>query len=567
MKRRSLRYRSVSSTVHRGRALVAVGAVVGCSALLYACSSDEPAPAPSDGGAGGGAGTGGRSTGGKSNTGGRATGGTTNSGGTQDSGAGGTDASDGSSGDTGASSGGTAGGGGAGGNAGTGGAKGDARCTHCGSPYPVVPYPVENPDDPNKAMLGKILFWEEQIGELNANACGTCHRSEAGGSDPRAATNAARQPGTDGILDPTPGLRSDDIRGGQGVPHCTGLSDGGGPSGPVQVTQRKPPTYFDAMFARGVFWDGRAGYCASTGLVDGCFVDPDTGQTLIKGQTDPNTNYRAGGALEAQAIGPPVSPVEMACTDETWLKIRTKLETVTPLAKAKVVPRDMQDFIGGLDYPNLFERVYGDTNRLTTTSSRREINTRRIVYAIATHERRLKSDQTPWDRWNAGDDSALTPLQVTGFNLFMNKGRCGSCHTPPLFTDTLFHFIGFHDPNVANPDATGLEKITSALGDKGKFKTPTLRNVGLREAGGLLHSGDGPGHDLNSVMTLYKSGGRRDADAGDTNITPLIDPQIVALNLTQSDIDAIIEFLRHGLTDPRVQNATPPFDRPKLSTE
>ena len=45
------------------------------------------------------------------------------------------------------------------------------------------------------------------------------------------------------------------------------------------------------------------------------------------------------------------------------------------------------------------------------------------------------------------------------------------------------------------------------------------------------------------------------------------DPLIQPLNLTQAEIDDIVDFMRNGLTDPRVKNETSPFDRPKLSTE
>jgi hypothetical protein len=48
---------------------------------------------------------------------------------------------------------------------------------------------------------------------------------------------------------------------------------------------------------------------------------------------------------------------------------------------------------------------------------------------------------------------------------------------------------------------------------------------------------------------------------------PLIDQQLQALAITQTDIDKIIDFMRNGLTDPRVKAETTPFDRPKLGSE
>ena len=372
-------------------------------------------------------------------------------------------------------------------------------------------------------MLGKILFWDEQVGQLDTMACGTCHRAEAGGSDPRTSTlAAARLPGFDKKLDTNPGPLSDDLRVAVGMPVCSqaGVIDG---TQPIQTTTRKPPTYLDAMFADQIFWDGRAGYCkkltadAGTKIdsaLGGCFYDPDLpadAPPLIIDQFDSSADRIAGGALEAQAIGPPVNSHEMACANRSWSDIAAKLKTVTPLAKARVIPDDMKAFIAnhGSNYPQMFSFVYGNQpgSKVNAGDPDNVINTRRIVYAIASHERRLNSNQTPWDRWNAGDDSALTARQVQGFTLFMGKAQCNRCHAPPLFTDLTFHFIGFHEPfwdlgreAIVVPDQASLA---------GKMKTPTLRNVGLREPGGLLHSGDGPGHDLPTVLGLYNAGRTR----------------------------------------------------------
>ena len=132
-----------------------------------------------------------------------------------------------------------------------------------------------------------------------------------------------------------------------------------------------------------------------------------------------------GGALENQASGPPVSDTEMACRGQTWPDIAVKLATVKPLARAQLVPNDMKAMIAESleSYPNLFKKVYGDP----------EISQARIVMAIATHERRLTSDLTPWDRFNAGETTALTPAQQRGFALFNTKARCNQCHQAPLF--------------------------------------------------------------------------------------------------------------------------------------
>ena len=83
---------------------------------------------------------------------------------------------------------------------------------------------------------------------------------------------------------------------------------------------------------------------------------------------------------------------------------------------AHSTPPDMEAFITahGSKYPDMFAAAFGDTIKTSAAAPDTEINTARIAFAIATHERRLTSDQTPWDRWNAGDDDAMTEEQIRG---------------------------------------------------------------------------------------------------------------------------------------------------------
>ncbi|MCA9632635.1 MAG: hypothetical protein KC766_33510 [Myxococcales bacterium] len=487
------------------------------SAVAVACSDGTDPNTGNEGGAGGNAGTAGSA----------------GSGGSATAGTGGSSAGAGGSGGSGGATGGTAG-------QTTGGSGGSQYMA-----YPEVPYPPENQPTEDKELLGKILFWEEQVSSDDTMACGTCHRAAAGGSDPRASQAGAIHPGPDGTIG-----TADDRRGAQGIKRCT---DSGGvityKNDPVfgatrQVTGRKPPTYLDAMFNRDNFWDGRA---------RSQFIDPDTGAVAIA----------AGGALESQSVGPPLADAEMACENRAWPSIHAKLTTAQPLALAHDIPADMKQFIAKYPtYPQMFEAVYGT----------QEINTKRIAFAIATHERRLTSNQTPWDRWNAGDATAMTEAQIRGFTLFMTTARCNLCHAPPLFSDVLamggtdieFHNLGFIEEDASFDN--GREKVTMKDTDRFKVKTPTLRNVGLREAGGLLHTGSGPGADLQSVMEAYKNIPFPNSPNIDSTVGGPAGPAD-PLPINAQDIADIIDFMRNALTDPRVKNEQAPFDRPKLGSE
>lgn len=391
-------------------------------------------------------------------------------------------------------------------------------------PYPDSVHPGENPNTAEKALLGKILFWEEQLSSRDTHACGTCHRPSAGGSDPRAVLDTALGAGPNGTFGD-----ADDARGSLGTIRCDAL----GVTKPdpiyghgVQVTARKAPSAIDAWFFAQLFWDGRAGPS---------FVDPVTGELAIA----------KGGALESQAAGPPVNDIEMACESHSWVAIESKLAAAEPLKLARQLPDEMA---AALDehptYPELFAWVYGTP----------EVTARRILFAIASYERQLRSEQTPWDRFNAGDSSALTPDQQAGLAVFNVKARCAKCHAPPLFSDGKFHNIGAR-PAELDP---GLSSISGDVADLGKMKTPSLRNVGLRAAGGLLHFATDAGATLRSVLDVYRQGGIHPEH---------LDPEILPLNLPEFEFEQLLDFLQNGLTDPRVAAELPPFDRPRLGSE
>jgi len=391
-------------------------------------------------------------------------------------------------------------------------------------PYPAAVYPPENPLSPEKAELGKILFWEEQLSSNDTHACGTCHHPSAGGSDPRSVSDASLGAGPNGIFGD-----DDDARGSQGVARC----DASGSPKPdpvyglmVQITSRKAPSVLDAWYFDDLFWDGRA---------KTSFVDPVTGTVAIQ----------SGGALESQAAGPPVNSAEMSCEGYSWTAIESKLATVVPLDLASQIPQSISEAIAAHPtYPSLFQWAYGTP----------EITARRILFAIATYERQLRSDQTPWDRYNAGESNALTADQEAGLSVFNLRGGCNKCHLPPMFTDNKFHNTGAQAPSLDG----GRSLISGDAADLGKMKTPSLRNVGLRAAGGLLHHGTGNGATLLSVLSAYREGGAFHENT---------DPDIEVLNMREYEFQQLLEFVQNGLTDPRVRDELPPFDRPRLRSE
>lgn len=382
---------------------------------------------------------------------------------------------------------------------------------------PPPPVPPENPTTTEKAVLGKILFWDEQLSSDGSVACGTCHLPGAGSADPRTS----RHPGIDGVFE-----TEDDIFGSLGVVR----SDPTGRYAPDptfdfgrQVTRRYAGSVSTAAWFDELFWEGRAA---------SMFVDPVDGSIRIA----------SGGALESQAVEPILAAAEMAHDGRTWDDVIADLTAARPLALATDWPADVAAAISSSPtYPELFAAAFdGDPT----------IRADRIAFALAAYERTLVPNQTPWDAFAAGDLDALTPDQQEGLFLFNTQGNCSACHPPPLFSDGLYHNIGVRPL----ADDLGRELVTGEPEDAGRFKTPSLRNGGLRSR--FMHNGGLA--DLTEVVDFYNEGGR---------FRENLDPRIFPRGLEPIEIAQIVDFLENGLTDPRVAAELPPFDRPTLRSE
>src|SRR5215831_15566082 len=389
-------------------------------------------------------------------------------------------------------------------------------------PLNPPPQPAGNLVTATKAYLGKTLFWDEQLSSTGTVACGTCHFAANGGSDSRSAVGStrARNAGADGVFGTaddvfaSPGVISNNADGTYSFSATYGFHE--------QVTGRKSRSYIDAGFSpNALFWDGRA---------TGTFSDPIGGAVVL-----PN-----GAALESQVLGPPVSSTEMANANRTWVDVASRVANSRPLALSPSVPAGLRDWINGRSYPELFQEAFGST----------DVTPVRIAEAIATFERTLYSDRTPFDLATQ-NISPLGAAEQRGQGIFNGRG-CNACHAGTLFSDNQFHNIGVRPQT----EDTGRFQVTGNANNIGEFRTPSLRNVGLR--GPYFH--DGHFQTLEEVVAFYNRGG--DFDAPNINHN-LIRP----LGLNAQQQSDLVAFLRNALSDPRVIAGTAPFDRPTLCTE
>jgi len=397
---------------------------------------------------------------------------------------------------------------------------GGGSCTAMAQQQLNAPFiPPENPITEEKRVLGKILFWDEQLSSDNTISCGTCHISTAGGSDPRDG----QHPGFDNLFN-----TADDVSGSPGMISMDEneeyLRDVLFQLVP-QSGNRVSFSNLMAAHAFNLFWDGRA---------EGPMIDPLTGQTAIP----------AIGLLEIQALGPILNPLEMAHNGRSWEDVMDKLEGARPLVLAKDIPADVQPAIeANPTYADLFTEAFGDP----------AITPVRIAFALATYQRTTIPDQTPWDAFMAGDPNAMTPRQTQGWNAFQFSA-CFFCHASPRFTNNQFFADGVRDPD----EDPGRFLVSGSANDRGLFRSPSLRNVGLRDR--LMHTGTL--NDLDDVFDFYahRNGFQPHPDNLDVRLRNPI-------NFAPTTENAIKDFLGNALTDPRVAAGTFPFDRPTLYSE
>ena len=271
---------------------------------------------------------------------------------------------------------------------------------------------------------------------------------------------------------------------------------------------RNAPTVINAAYLETQFWDGR---------------EP---------------------SLEAQSGQPFLNPVEMG------------LENYDPILK--IVQSDPE-------YMQLFQQAFGKTGD--------DITIVEVQKAIATFERTIIGGDSPFDRYfYGGDKTAMSPAAIRGLKVFVEQGRCVSCHvieqTQALFTDNRFHMIGVAAQQMpkdldelsaavqdvkekgtdiavlsnAKSSSLGRFAVTRDLTNIGAFKTATLRNIDLTAP--YMH--DGSLKTLEEVVQFYNNGGKlKETDP----LPELLSGGIRPLNLSEKQQADLVEFLK-ALTSP-----------------
>lgn len=213
-------------------------------------------------------------------------------------------------------------------------------------------------------------------------------------------------------------------------------------------------------------------------------------------------------------------------------------------------------------YRQLFREIFpSDEDPLTFTH---------IIQCIAAYVRTLESRLSPYDRFIAGDSTALTPSAKQGMALFFSSRlHCSSCHAGPLFTqaaltgnaDSVYANTGLYQKYPAADG--GIIAVTGRPQDEGRFKIPSLRNVAVTAP--YMH--DGSVNTLDEVITLYSRGGKQTISgplAGDGSLNPYKDKRLRPFLINPEERQQLIDFI-YALTDSSVFS-NPLFQNPFVAS-
>ena len=334
--------------------------------------------------------------------------------------------------------------------------------------------------------LGRLLFWDPILSGAKDIACATCHHPDFAYADGRDLSLGT---GSAGL-----GPSRIDLTGGR-----------------IPVARRNSPTVLNTVF---------------NGLDRRRRRRSDSSGTTANQARAPMFWDNRTRSLEAQALEPIRALEEMRGT-----VYAEDVAVDSVLARLRAVP----------EYVTLFGEVFGADS---------PIDAEQLAGAIAAFERGLVAMNSPWDRFRAGDSTALTPQQQRGLEDFDDAG-CDRCHRGRMLSDFGLHAEGVGEhPQLSEPDAGG---------GRFRFRTPSLRNVELTAP--YMHNGILA--TLEDVLRFYDNGRsenpnvvnrrRRDEDNGQASLSRSFRRVDDMSDQQMADIVAFLE----ALTDEEFDRAIP----------
>lgn len=379
--------------------------------------------------------------------------------------------------------------------------------------------------------LGQALAFDQILSGNRDISCMTCHH-------PTLATGDARQ-----------------LSIGQGA---RGLGKERVHPDNVFIPRNAPPL-FNMHALANLFWDGRVSF------EDSILVTPAGAQVTPAMQA-----VFEFGAISALPLFPVTSRSEMRGNLKDGRPRRGPDNELARIDDADFtgIWKALMARLGNIrEYRELFEEAYPGTHF------------RDMTFAHASNAMagffvdRFDFSRTPWDRFLAGDNRALSTTELRGALAFMSpQANCSSCHDGGAFTDVNFHntalaqFGPGKGHGALGNDDFGREGVTGAVGDRYRFRTTPLRNVEL--TGPFGHAGQFV--KLLDFVKHYSNADEQLRNYDRTQIERLLRDQFVFntedviatrsgrlddVLFTNTEAELITKFLE-ALTDPRARDLT-----------
>ncbi len=372
--------------------------------------------------------------------------------------------------------------------------------------YSQIPQDNRNEITKHKVELGRLLYNEtalainpQNVISYGTYSCASCHHSAAGFQS---------------------GLRQGIGEGGIGF----GIKGEGRSRNKqcvepeVDVQPFKSPSTLNIAYQTNVLWNGQFG---ANGLNVGTESQWTTG-------TPKAVNHLGFDGVETQAIA--------------GFEVH-RMGTNLDLLKKE-------------PYKSYFKKAFPEYESIETVSNKKVIEL--IGLAIAAYERTLISDLAPYQQWLRGSDNALTENQKEGMRLFFDKAQCFTCHNGPALSSMEFYALGFGD--LSGPDIIGGNNVAANLGradftkreqDNYKFKVPQLYN--LKDA---KFYGHGATHtSIEEVVQYFNNAKSENSNVPNSKLAKEFKP----LNLSNEEVEQLVDFLTNGLYDSELQRYDPTF--------
>ena len=210
-----------------------------------------------------------------------------------------------------------------------------------------------------------------------------------------------------------------------------------------------------------------------------------------------------------------------------------------------------EEVLDSFGYREMFDEAFG------VFPEELRYDHRTASFALSAYLRTLFTNEAPFQKWLRGDQLAMTEQQKRGALIFLDKARCTNCHKGPSFNSMEFHALGVKDLYETGAIRTSPEdKRNFGRGgfngheeDYYKFKVPQLYN--LKDYRFFFHGSSK--ESIREVVEYKLRAESENPNVPNSRLSSSFNP----VDLTQSEIDDLVEFLENGLYDANILRHVP----------